>query len=129
MSASLLPTSRINPIYPSASSLHRGLFSLFSSSRSSAICFSESAFLVTDLNCNRIGDIFNQFANEDIIPSCSSSERSIKLMGSISRILIYLPSFVSMIPWRIFFTGIKSCTNSFFCLLIVRPPEMKLSLP
>jgi len=48
--------------------------------------WSESAFLVMDLNCRRMGAIFSQLAKEEMISYCSSEERSRKLMGSISRI-------------------------------------------
>ena len=41
-----------------------------------------------DLNCSFIGEILSQLANEDRILYCSSEERSMKLMGSISRILM-----------------------------------------
>ena len=51
-------------------------------------CLSESAFRVIDLNCSFIGEILSQLANEDRILYCSSEERSMKLMGSISRILM-----------------------------------------
>lgn len=53
-----------------------------------AICLSESAFRVMDLNCRRVGEIFNQLAKLLMILNCSSSERSVKLIGSISSILI-----------------------------------------
>ena len=80
------------------------------------------------LNCIRTGEIFNQLANEEIMLNCSSPDRSIKLIGSISRILIYLPSVVSIIPLAIFFTGMKSCTNSSFsCFAFCLPACLFLS--
>ena len=59
-------------------------------------------------------EILSQLAKEEIIPNCSSLERSMKLIGSISRIFMYLPSVVSITPQFISLTGIKSCTNSSF---------------
>ena len=79
-----------------------------SSSRSFDICLSESAFLVMDLNCIFIGEIFSQLAKVEIIVYCSSDDRSRKLIGSISRILIYRSSVVSIMPFLISLTGIKS---------------------
>jgi hypothetical protein len=60
-----------------------------------------------DLNCSFMGEIFSQLAKDERILYCSSEERSIKLMGSISRILIYRPSVVSTMPFRISLTGRK----------------------
>ena len=114
-------------MYPSLSSRHLGLFSRLISSLRFAMCFSESAFRVTLLNCKRIGDIFNQLAKEEMIANCSSSERSIKFMGSISRIFRYLSSTVSIIPCLMFFTGMKSCEYSFRFAHIVGPPKMNFS--
>ena len=53
---------------------------------------------VIDLNCNRMGEIFSQLANVEMMLNCSSSERRVKLIGSISSILMYLPSVVSITP-------------------------------
>lgn len=69
---------------------------------------SESALRVTDLNWRRMGEIFSQLAKVEMIPHCSSSERSRKLMGSISRSLIKRPSVVSMMPFLISLSGMKS---------------------
>ena len=118
VNASFVPTSLMSCIYPSPSSLHLRFFSLDSSSRKIEICLSESAFRVILLNCKRIGEIFSQFANVAMILNCSSSERSIKFIGSISRILRYRPSTVSISPAQIFLIGIKSCTLSCFFLFI-----------
>ena len=63
-----------------------------------ATCLSESALRVIDLNCNRMGEIFSQLANVEMMLNCSSSERRVKLIGSISSILMYLPSVVSITP-------------------------------
>ena len=66
-----------------------------------ATCLSESALRVMDLNCNLMGEIFSQLANVEMMLNCSSSERRVKLIGSISSILMYLPSVVSITPPRI----------------------------
>lgn len=71
------------------------------------MCLSESAFRVMDLNCSFMGDIFSQLAKDDRMLYCSSEDRSIKLMGSISRIFTYRPSVVSTMPLRISLTGMK----------------------
>lgn len=63
-----------------------------------ATCLSESALRVIDLNCKRMGEIFSQLANVEMMLNCSSSERRVKLIGSISSILMYLPSVVSITP-------------------------------
>ena len=52
------------------------------------MCLSESARRVMDLNCSRMGDIFSQLAKLEMMLNCSSSERSVKLIGSISRIFM-----------------------------------------
>ena len=72
------------------------------------MCLSESALRVMLLNCRCTGEIFSQLAKEQMISYCSSSERSIKLIGSISRILIYRPSVVSIMPCSRFLIGMKS---------------------
>ena len=72
------------------------------------MCLSESALRVTDLNCIRMGEILSQLANEEMILNCSSDDLSVKLIGSISNIFTYRPSVVSMMPFRISFSGMKS---------------------
>ena len=66
----------------------QALFSSWARSASKpAIYLSESALRVTDLNWRHMGEIFSHEAKEEMMPHCSSSERSRKLMGSISKIL------------------------------------------
>ena len=67
-----------------------------------------------------MGEIFSQLAKDEMILNCSSPERSMKLIGSISKILMNLPSVVSMIPWVMLLIGIKSCTKSSFSGFLLR---------
>lgn len=70
------------------------------------------------LNCRRMGDIFSQLAKVEIMLNCSSSERSMKLIGSISSIFRYRPSVVSTTPCCILFTGRNPWAVSFFAFFL-----------
>ena len=84
----MLFRSRIKRMVPSPKVRQAATSSCSRSTRRPAMYLSESARRVTDLNCSRMGEIFNQLAKLEMIPHCSSFERRRKLMGSISSILM-----------------------------------------
>ena len=65
-----------------------GIDSVQLASDSGAVMLAVSAMVQNRVNWSLIGDILSQLAKDERILYCSSEDRSIKLMGSISRILM-----------------------------------------